>query len=481
MEPVAISRSHDLLHDRVSTHFPAVHRVAGYPRVRPYGSILADLRTFGDLRSGMNDARRGIVDNYEVGRLLGRGGMGEVHIARDRSGRFVAIKKVRKTLSLDPVLCERLTLEADLLRRIDHPNVVRVLDGGVANGQPFMVMSRAFGTPLDAVLAVASPMSRERITGITSQLFDGLIAIHAAGVIHADLKSSNILIDELDRVTIIDFGLARVAHDPLGDDEIFGGTPAYMAPELLAGGTPTAASDIYAAGVVLYELLAGSSPLPRSLPAVVMMSRRMHEPVELPSRRAPERAITAALDAVVARALATNAIDRFTTVRDLADALADALAAWIPAAEDRPTREWARPPSAQHVAPTLRRPIATDAPETIIQQGLASASELVAARDVTSAIATLEDALARLAPREPTLTMVPAAWRLETVLAALYQSLGKRDHANRIARFAFQHARDAKDPVAIARTTGLLSQLASGQTRIARGSRQAIRARPATR
>ena len=108
-----------------------------------------------------------------------------------------------------------------------------------------------------------SPTWRERITGITSQLFDGLIAIHDAGVIHADLKASNILIDELDRVTIIDFGLARVAHDPLTDDEIFGGTPAYMAPELLAGNAPTAASDIYAAGVVLYELLAGSSPLPR--------------------------------------------------------------------------------------------------------------------------------------------------------------------------------------------------------------------------
>ena len=184
----------------------------------------------GILGSGMKSARRGGVDEYELGRLLGRGGMGEVHIARDRAGRFVAIKKVRKTLSLDPVLCERLSLEARLLGRIDHPNVVRVLDGGVANGQPFMVMSRAFGTPLDAVLAECSPLSRERITGITSQLFAGLIAIHAAGVVHADLKSSNILIDELDRVTIIDFGLARIAHDPLSDDEIFGGTPAYMSP-----------------------------------------------------------------------------------------------------------------------------------------------------------------------------------------------------------------------------------------------------------
>jgi serine/threonine-protein kinase len=407
--------------------------------------------------------------------------MGEVHIARDRSGRFVAIKKVRKTLSLDPMLCERLAIEARLLRRIDHPNVVRVLDGGVADGQPFMVMSRAFGTPLDAVLAESPPMSRERITGITSQLFDGLIAIHDAGVIHADLKSSNILIDELDRVTIIDFGLARIAHDPLTEDEIFGGTPAYMAPELLAGNAPTAASDIYAAGVVLYELLAGSTPLPRLLPAVVMMSRRMHEPVELPSKRAPERAISAALDAAIIRALAIAPGERFESVRDLADAVAIALAAWVPAAEDRPTREWVRPSSAQHAAPTLRRPAAIEDPEAIIQHGLASASELVGVRDVTSAIATLEDALARLAPREPAITAIPAAWRLETVLAALYQSVGKHDHANRLARFAFQHAQDSKDSTAIARTTGLLAQLANGQSRIARGSRQPIRTRRPTR
>jgi len=429
----------------------------------------------------MNGALRVVVDEYELGRLLGRGGMGEVHIARDRGGRFVAIKKVRKTLSLDPVLCERLSLEAKLLSRIDHPNVVRVLDGGIANGQPFMVMSRAFGTPLDAVLGESAPMSRERITGITSQLLDGLIAIHAAGVVHADLKSSNILIDELDRVTIIDFGLARGAHDPLTDDEIFGGTPAYMSPELLAGNAPSVASDIYAIGVVLFELLAGSPPLPRSLPAVVLMSRRMHEIPEPPSKRAPERAITAALDTVVARCLAIDPRDRFATVRDLADALAVALAAWQPAAEDRPTREWMRPPTAQHIAPTLRRPAATtEDPESIIRKGLDAASELVGGRDVVSAIATLEDALARLAPREPMGIMVSSAWRIETVLAALYQSIGKHDRANRVARFAFQHAQDSKDPVAIARTTGLLAQLSSNQTRIARGSRQPIRGRRTT-
>ena len=110
--------------------------------------------------------------------------MGEVHIAKDPAGRFVAIKKVRKTLSLDPALCERLTAEANILRRIDHPNVVRVLDGGInASGQPYVVMARAFGQQLDATIS-AGPVSRERIANITTQLLDGLAAIHAAGVVH---------------------------------------------------------------------------------------------------------------------------------------------------------------------------------------------------------------------------------------------------------------------------------------------------------
>lgn len=409
-------------------------------------------------------------DDYELGNLLGRGGMGEVHIARHKSGRIVAIKHVRKTLSLDPLLCERLGDEARILRRIDHPNVVGVLDGGINTaGQPYLVMARAFGTPLDTAIAKDGAFSRERITGIMTQLLDGLIAIHDAGVIHADLKSSNVLIDELDRVTIIDFGLARIAPCSVDDDEIFGGTPAYMAPELLGGGAPSVAADIFAAGVIVYEMLTGAPPLARHLPAMVLLSLRMHEAAELPSKRAPERAITEELDDVLARALARDPGARYANVRDFYDALAEALAAWEPSFEDVPTVHRPSLPSAANLAPTLE--LATDA-DQVIERALTTTSTLVAERNIEAGIEVLEAALAQLMPRDPALQIVAEAWRLETVLAALYQSVGKKDHANRVARVAYQHAQRANCRVAVARSSALISQLASGHARIARGSHQ---------
>jgi serine/threonine-protein kinase len=404
--------------------------------------------------------------------------MGEVHIARHRSGRLVAIKKVRKTLSLDPALCERLSLEANILRRIDHPNVVSVLDGGIdSSGQPFLVMSRAFGTPLDTAISDAGTFSRDRITAIMSQLLDGLTAIHEAGVIHADLKSSNVLIDELDRVTIIDFGLARVAAADANDDEIFGGTPAYMAPELLGGGSPSTAADIYAAGVIVYEMLTGSAPLARNLSAMVMLQLRMHEPAELASKRAPNRGITPAIDAVLARALARKPEDRFATVRDLADALAVTLAAWVPTLEDAPTMYKTRAPSPENLAQTLtalvdEATLPANRADVVISRALGEITSLVASRDIIGAVRVLEDALAKLIPADASVQIAAEAWRLETVLAALYQSLGKKDHANRLARVAYQHAQRSGNKVAEARTSALILQLSSEQTRLARGSRQ---------
>jgi len=420
------------------------------------------------------------VDDYEVGGLLGRGGMGEVHLARHSSGRIVAIKHVRKTLSLDPLLCERLTDEARILSRIDHPNVVNVLEGGTdQEGRPYLVMERAFGTPLDTIIA-QGPLTRERITGIMSQLLDGLIAIHAAGVIHADLKSSNVLVDELDRVTIIDFGLARVS--PCNDiqHEIFGGTPAYMAPEVLSGGIPSIAADIFGVGIIVYEMVTGAPPLARSLPAMVLLNLRMHEPVEPPSSRSPDRAITQAIDDVLVRALDRDPEARFANVRDFADDLAEALAGWEPGFDDAPTVHKVAVASLANLSPTvvqkpttesatLVRP-ATD--EQIITRALDAASALVAARDVKAAVKTLGDALTRLAPIDATTQITPNVWRIQTVIAALYQSLGMKDHANRLARLATHNAVRTASPVAKARANAVMTQIIADQNRIARGSRQ---------
>lgn len=438
------------------------------------------------IRAGTGPAVSGDVGtdgNYEVGGLLGRGGMGEVRLARHRSGRLVAIKHVRKTLSLDPLLCERLTEEARVLRRIHHPNVVAVLDGGTDASGPYLVMERAYGAPLDEVVHRCGPMTRARITAIASQLLAGLIAIHDAGVIHADLKSSNILIDELDRATIIDFGLARVAAGA-EQHEILGGTPAYMAPEVLGGATPDIASDLFSTGVIIYEMLTGTTPLARRLPATVIFNLRLHAPVELPSTRAPDRHITAALDAVMAKVLDRDPACRYPSAYAFANALSEALAAWdagdqvVPAPRRSPTSHIPLP------VPTEVLPTSTEAhtlirtEHAVITRVLDAASALVAERDLKGAADTLEAALASLAPADPTKQIVPEVWRIQTVLAALYQSLGMKDRAMRHARVAIQNAQRTSCKIARARANAVMTQIQADQTRIARGSRQVpLRAR----
>lgn len=425
------------------------------------------------------------MDDYEVGEVLGRGGMGEIRIARHTSGRIVAIKKARKTLSLDPAICERLTCEAQLLRLVDHPNVVSALDLGTDHdGQPYLVMSRAYGTPLDAVIAQVGAFSRNRISAIVSQLFEGLIAIHDAGVVHADLKTRNVLVDEIDRITIIDFGLARSGPSAPTANEICAGTPAYMAPELFSGSPPSVATDIFAVGVIVYEMLTGSPPIASDLPPMLIWSLRVHEPAEVASVHAPDRSISSALDEVLVRALARDPGDRFPTVRAFADALAAALAAWAPIHDAVTTVFQAGAPAPTSLAQTVPALLSTE-PGTliyvrcwdrVITDALELARERIALTDIGGAVKELEDALERLlAPAlvEVNPAVVGTAWRIETVLAALYQSIGKKESASRMARNAQQHAASTRCPVAKERTDALIARLGLGQARIARGSRQA--------
>jgi serine/threonine protein kinase len=346
------------------------------------------------------------------------------------------------------------------------------------------VMSRAYGTPLDAVIAQVGAFSRNRISAIASQLLGGLIAIHDAGVIHGDLKASNVLLDEIDRITIIDFGLARSAPCAPTGNEVCG-TPAYMAPELFGGGPPSVAADIFAAGVIVYELLTGGPPLATHLPPMLMWSLRVHEPAEVPSLRAPDRSISVALDEVLSRALARDPGDRFATARELADTLAVALAAWHPIHSQvtgafqlgAPTRaNLAQTKPALLLAPDPGTLVHSRSWDRVISAALDGAAEQLAGRDVGGAVKALEHALERLlapAAADITPSVVGTAWRIETVLAALYQHVGKKEQASQMARMAQQHALSTGCPVAKERTDALIARLGLGRTRIARGSRQA--------
>ncbi|HET7503362.1 MAG TPA: serine/threonine-protein kinase [Kofleriaceae bacterium] len=423
-------------------------------------------------------------DHYELGELLGRGGMGQVHIARHRSGRVVAIKRVRNTLSGDRLLVDRLADEARLLRTVSHPNVVRALDDGTGHdGMPFLVMDRAHGTPLNQLIREHDPLPHDRLVAIAAQLFAGLTAIHEAQVVHADLKSHNILVDDVNIVTIIDFGLARALTRSSTGNDLVAGTPAYMAPELIAGGHPTVLADIYAAGTILYEMLTGTTPFRGHISTI--LTRQLAECVELPSQRAPDRGISPALDRVLLRALDPSPAMRYQSVPELAAAFTDAIGTGAAA----PEPPMAAGSSVWRDEPTVRRPdaqvfhmltegLSAELPrpadletEQIISAALARAEQLIGARNAPLAASELEATLARLAPaHDGHAPMSAAAWRIETVLAALYETLGKHERARRMALVAYRHALATGCAVAQGRAGAMVDRLVSRGRRMARGS-----------
>ena len=413
-------------------------------------------------------------DHYQLGELLGQGGMGQVHAARHTSGRAVAVKRVRNTLCNDRLIVDRLADEARLLRTVSHPNVVRALDDGTdANGMPFLVMDHAHGTPLNQLVTRPDGMALERLVVIAQQLLAGLSAIHQAQIVHADLKSHNVLVDEVDIVTIIDFGLARTASRSSSPNGLIAGTPAYMAPELIAGAAPTVTADIYAAGTIIYEMLTGTTPFSGHISTI--LTRQLSEAVEPPSQRAPQRRISRAVDRVVLRALAPAPVDRYQSVPELATALAAAFASHDDESElaagsdlwlDEPTVERLPPRPLAQATEVLAEPI-----DVAIDAALARAQQWIDTHDPELANRELESALVQLAPSiESESSCSPEIWRIETVLAALYDSLGKQERGRRMALVAYRHALKTGCPLAERRAGVLVDRLVARSARLARGS-----------
>jgi serine/threonine-protein kinase len=202
-----------------------------------------------------------LADRYRIIGLLGRGGMGEVYRADDlKLGQPVALKFLPPHLAEDKDARARIRNEVRVARQVSHPNVCRVHDIAEADGYAFISMEYVDGEDLRSVLRRLGRPSREKVAEIARQLCAGLAAAHEIGVLHRDLKSANVMIDGRGRARIADFGLASFQHE-LPEDTV-AGTPAYMAPELLAGAPPSTRTDVYALGVVLFELATGRSPFP---------------------------------------------------------------------------------------------------------------------------------------------------------------------------------------------------------------------------
>jgi len=257
----------------------------------------------------MSDPLEGrLVDGrYRIGARIARGGMASVYEATDlRLDRPCAIKVMHAGLGDDEEFAARFVREARSAARLDHPNVVAVYDQGDDDGLVFLAMEYVAGHTLRDVIHKESPMSPSRALALVEPVLSALASAHRASLIHRDVKPENVLIADDGRVKVADFGLAKAVsadtqHTATGGVLI--GTVSYLAPELVIDGRSDARADVYAVGVLLYELLTGVKPHEGESPIQVAY-KHVHEDVPAPSERAP--GLPPYVDALVARATARD-------------------------------------------------------------------------------------------------------------------------------------------------------------------------------
>ncbi len=262
---------------------------------------------------------------YQLRRLLGRGGMGEVYEAEDtRKHRVVALKLISEQYSANPLFRARMQREAEAAGRLTEPHVVPIHDYGEIDGQLYLDMRLIEGTSLRTMLTRDGPLAPARVVAIVHQIAAALDDAHAAGVTHRDVKPENILITRSDFAYLVDFGIARAAADPgLTQTGTAMGTYNYMAPERFTGNEVTYRADIYALACVLGECLTGSPPY-RADSIERLIAAHLLEPAPRPSQLLPGR-VPPALDHVIAKGMAKNPQERYLSAGDLAIAAHEAL------------------------------------------------------------------------------------------------------------------------------------------------------------
>jgi YVTN family beta-propeller protein len=263
------------------------------------------------------------IGGYRVEELIGRGGMGEVYRAHDaRLDRNVALKILAPRYADDDGFRERLIRESRIAASLDHSNVVPVYDAGEADAGFYLAMRYVEGADLRAVLRREGALAPARAVEIVSQVASALDAAHAKGLVHRDVKPSNVLIDEGGHCYLADFGLTQSASDRgQATDGSLLGTVDYVAPEQIRGDEVAGRADVYALGCMLFECLTGESPFRRPSEVATLFAHLEEDP---PSASARHSALPAASDAVFARALAKEPDERHSSCVEL---VADASAA----------------------------------------------------------------------------------------------------------------------------------------------------------
>jgi serine/threonine-protein kinase len=279
-----------------------------------------------------------IAARYEVRSPIGRGGMGEVYRAYDRVlEEEVALKVLRAEAVGAEDWARRFRSEIRLARKVTHANVCRIHDYGEEGSLRWLSMELVLGENLKQALARRGPLPPDEAYDVAVQAAEGLTAIHAAGIVHRDLKTLNLMVDGTGKVRVMDFGIAKPAADAATDGGVTGyilGSPEYMSPEQARGRPVDLRSDLYSLGIVIYELFTGALPFRADTPvSTLLLHLEAEPPLDHP-------ALPPALRPVLARCLAKQPASRFASARELVDAL-DAARRGEDATPRRP-RAWSR-------------------------------------------------------------------------------------------------------------------------------------------
>lgn len=272
----------------------------------------------------------GTIGTYRVSAIIGQGSMGTVFAAEHAFIRkLVAIKVLHPSLANDVAIVRRFLREARAASRLTHENVLEVTDFGVlGDGRPFMVMERLTGEPLDHRLELGGALPPRAALLVAREIAVALTAAHAAGVVHNDLKPSNIVLldsstDEAPRLKLVDFGAASLSGDTVEADELTIGTPHYMAPERVVGKAADERSDVYALGIMIFEMVTGQVPFTGGTNGAVMLAQVRHP---VPRAESPFGPLPTRVARLLDRALSKNPGERQQSMPEMISELDAAIA-----------------------------------------------------------------------------------------------------------------------------------------------------------